>query len=113
MNGVMSSWVDADIREVVAQWGEPDEVRPIGDLDIYVWNHLTAVTSPEITVRALGITAHTGSTTAEDGTPHENCQRLLAVNPHGRVVDWQWHGDGCPHREEGVYADWRKKANGP
>ena len=116
MNGIMSSWVDADIREVVSQWGEPDEVRASKGNTVYVWNHLTAVATPKLVVRTSSISSHTGSTgttTAGGNTKYVNCQRLLEVNRQGQVVNWQWSGDSCPYREEGPYANWRRKETGP
>lgn len=116
MDGIMSSWIDADIREVEAQWGAPDEVRESNGYKIYVWNHLTAAATPKITVRTLGISSHigsTGSTTAGGNAKYENCQRVLKASARGKVINWQWRGDSCPYREEGPYANWRRKETGP
>lgn len=115
MNGIMSSWVDSDVGEVVAQWGKPDEMRESNGNKIYVWNHPVAATTPEITVRTLGISSRigsTGSTTMGGGPKYDNCQRRLEVNAQGQVVNWQWNGDHCPSREEGPYANWRRKKTG-
>ena len=115
MDGIMSSWVDADIREVEAQWGEPDEVRELNGNRMYVWNHLTVVAPPKIVVRTSSISRHTGSTgttTAGGNAKYENCQRLLKVSAQGKVINWQWSGDSCPYREKGPYANWRKQETG-
>ena len=113
MEGIMSSWVDADIREVESQWGEPDEVRERNGNQIYVWNHLTVVETPKIVVRTSNTSRHTGSTgttTAGGNAKYDNCQRRLEVNARGKVINWQWSGDHCPYREEGPYANWRRQA---
>ena len=115
MNGIMSSWVDADIHEVVSQWGEPDEVRASKENKIYVWNHLTAGAAPKIVVRTSSTSSHTGSigtTTAGGDAKYKNCQRLLGVTAQGKVVHWQWRGDSCPYSEKGPYANWRRKGSG-
>ncbi len=112
MNGIMSSWVDADISEVVAQWGEPDEVREADGQKIYVWDHPANVTPPKVTVRSMGVYVHTSPpvTAPASGEAGEaNCRRLLILSAQGKVVNWQWDGDGCPRREDGPYADWRRK----
>ncbi len=113
MEGIMSSWVDADIRDVEAQWGAPDEVRERNGNQIYVWNHLTVVETPKIVVRTSHTSRHTGSTsttTAGGNAKYENCQRRLEVSAQGKVINWQWSGDRCPYREEGPYANWRRQA---
>jgi hypothetical protein len=115
MNEIMASWEGAAIEEVMDQWGAPQEVREFKTNNIYVWNHATARTKPKIRIRTLGISSNTGSSrssTAGGGATHVNCQRLLEVNPQGQVVDGQWNGNGCPYREDGPYANWRRKAAG-
>lgn len=112
MNGIMSSWIDADIHAVVAQWGEPNEVREANGNKIYVWNHLTVVETPKIVVRSSSISSHTGSTgttSAGGDTKYVNCQRLLEVNAQGKVLSGQWRGDSCPYSEKGPYATWRRQ----
>ncbi len=113
MNGIMSSWTGSDLDEVVALWGPPHEVRDSGKNKLYVWHHTTAKSAPKINIRTTSISGHTGSsgsTTAGGGTTYGSCQRILEIDPNGKVVNWQWSGDSCPYREDGPYANWRKAA---
>lgn len=115
MDGIMSSWAGSDIEEVVAQWGDPHEVREFKANILYVWNHTTAQTAPQIKIRTTtisGNSASSGSSSTGGSTRYGNCQRILEVNAQGKVVDWQWNGKGCPYREDGPYANWRRKETG-
>ena len=112
MNDIMASWAGADIEEVVAQWGEPHEVRESQANKTYVWDYTTAKTTPKIRIRTTSISGSTGSSgssTTGGSTAYVNCRRLLEVNPQGQVVDGQWSGNGCPYREEGPFSNWRRK----
>ncbi len=111
MNRIMASWEGADVREVVAHWGPPHEVSEFKGHKQYIWNHTTAITTPEMVVRTTSISDQTGSsrtTTAGRTTEFVDCQRILEIDQQGKVVGWQWSGDGCRYIEEGVYADWRR-----
>ena len=113
MNGIMSSWTGADADEVVVQWGPPHEVRASEGRRLYIWNHTTTRTAPQIKIRTTSVSGHTGSsgsTTAGGRATDVNCQRILEIDEKAKVVSWQWNGDGCPYREDGSYAHWRRAA---
>ncbi|PCI66631.1 MAG: hypothetical protein COB26_10970 [Piscirickettsiaceae bacterium] len=112
MNGIMSSWVGANIDEVVAQWGYPHEQREFRGRTLYVWNRNTTLTMPQTTnttANVYGNTVYAQSTTTGGNTTHWSCQRILEVNENGTVISYQWGGNNCPFGEIMQYSNWRKK----
>ena len=114
MNGIMSSWVGANIDEVVTQWGYPHEQREFRGKNLYVWNRNTTLTMPQTTnttANVYGNSVYAQSTTTGGNTTHWSCQRILEVDGNGTVVSYQWGGNNCPFGEIMQYSNWRKKGS--
>lgn len=112
MNGIMESWQDRPLREVVSQWGYPDSQQPFQGNTLYFWDYRKSVALPQqstTTASVTGNTAVANTVTTGGGTFHGQCVRILEVNPQDLVVGWNWKGNNCPFGELMEYSNWRRK----
>lgn len=112
MNEIMSSWVDATIDDVVAQWGYPHEQRVADERTFYVWHHNKSGSTP--TTARSGINAYgelkTVHTSSNIHETYGTCDRILEADENETVIKWEWRGNKCPFIEAMEYSQWRNKA---
>ena len=122
MDGIMQSWHDVHIDEVVSQWGYPHEEREFRGRQLYIWHHNesafispTTTTTGSLNASTYGNmttgTYSTTSTTTGGYVFNGSCDRILEVNEQGIVISSQWGGNNCPFMELMEYASWRRRLN--
>lgn len=103
MDSIMNSWQGEHIDQVVKRWGYPNAEREFRGRRLYVWNDSGTYIVPSFGSSSATVT-RTGPGTATvtgtsfsvgGGTISGRCERILEVDPAGKVVATQWGGNDC------------------
>lgn len=124
MDEIVSSWIGADVSEVVLSWGPPDVITQVNGAMIYEWKYLKVIPlSPEQRSFDIEVQSNSrysvgasrgdinisGTEQVKPSTSIEGvCYRSLLVK-NNVIVKGNWRGSNCPFLEFGEYSAWRKK----
>lgn len=106
MEGVLSSWNNSHIDEVVERWGYPDDERKVAGRQIYVWDYRVSYSMPS----TYTATSETTGFVSGGGTLSGLCRRILEVNEENIVIKWNYSGNNCPFADSGMspYNSWKR-----
>jgi hypothetical protein len=93
---VLDSWLNADINQLISQWGAPAKhyKMPNGNV-IYTWVRSNTYTdTATVTPDGEG-----GFTIEGGGTTTYSCTTEFFTNPTGKIFDWKWRGNSCRQRK--------------
>ena len=94
----LDAWVGRDASDLVAAWGEPDTSRPVSDGErALTWNRTRSINRPTPT-KAITTGYPTSADAFARRTTIDRCETTFTVSPMGRLLRWQWKGNGCVSR---------------
>lgn len=74
----LNSWVGGDINELIMAWGAPSGVYKMPNQNaVFTWQSTGGVPTPE------------------GGELMIFCKISIFTDPHGRIFNWRWEGNGC------------------
>jgi hypothetical protein len=90
---VVSSWLGADINELIAGWGPPSGqyTMPNGNV-IYTWDNRALTTTPMTIDRSA---ESSDSYNVYGGTYESFCTTSFTTDRSGKIVDWRFNGNAC------------------
>lgn len=99
----MRSWEGEHIDRVVARWGYPNAERDFRGRKLYIWNESSSYIMPSfsstsgsaIVTSPRTASIYTTTTGIGGGAVQGVCERVLEVDPTGKIVSWQWGGNNC------------------
>lgn len=103
MGTIMQSWRGEHIDRVVERWGYPNAERDFRGRKLYIWNDggtyivpsFGSASGSAVATGARTTSVYATTTSIGGGAIQGVCERVLEVDPTGKVVGTQWQGNDC------------------